>query len=309
MSEITNPHDRFFKEVLSRPETAADFLANYLPPDVAAALDLSALELIKDSFTDEELRQHFSDLLYSTRLKGGQPALVYLLFEHKSEPEKEVSLQLLRYKTRIWERLPRDETGLLPPVIPLVLYHGQKKWNAPAQFARLVAASENETIRRFVPQFEYHLVDLSEYDLETFKGEIILRVFLALLKYIFHEGLGERLPEIIAPLTRMMRQDALEYLRTILMYLSIAKRQISKEDLHMAIEQTFPESTGEVIAQFALDWIAEGEQKGEQKSAARISLRLLERRFGAISDDLREMISSLSTEQLERLSEDLLDFT
>ena len=81
----------------------------------------------------------------------------------------------------------------------------------------------------------------------------------------------------------------------------------------MAIEQTFPESSGEVIAQFALDWIAEGERKGEQKgehkSAARISLRLLERRFGAISDDLREMISSLSTEQLERLSEDLLDFT
>ena len=40
MAEITNPHDRFFKEVLAQPETAADLLANYLPPETVALLDL-----------------------------------------------------------------------------------------------------------------------------------------------------------------------------------------------------------------------------------------------------------------------------
>jgi predicted transposase YdaD len=39
MSKFTTPHDEFFKYVLSQPETAADFLANYLPPEVAAKLD------------------------------------------------------------------------------------------------------------------------------------------------------------------------------------------------------------------------------------------------------------------------------
>ena len=39
MPEITNPHDRFFKEVFARKEVAADFLRNYLPADVLACVD------------------------------------------------------------------------------------------------------------------------------------------------------------------------------------------------------------------------------------------------------------------------------
>ncbi|RMD98278.1 MAG: hypothetical protein D6814_07860, partial [Calditrichaeota bacterium] len=36
MQEITNPHDRFFKESFSRRETARDFLQNYLPAEIVA---------------------------------------------------------------------------------------------------------------------------------------------------------------------------------------------------------------------------------------------------------------------------------
>ncbi len=63
MSEIANPHDSFFKDLLARPEVATDFLANYLPPEVAAELDVTAPELAKDSFVDAELQPHLSDLL------------------------------------------------------------------------------------------------------------------------------------------------------------------------------------------------------------------------------------------------------
>ena len=34
MTDITHPHDKFFKEVFSRQEVAADFLRNYLPEEV-----------------------------------------------------------------------------------------------------------------------------------------------------------------------------------------------------------------------------------------------------------------------------------
>lgn len=98
MAEIINPHDSFFKEVLSRPEVATEFLSNYLPPEVVAVLDLSAPELVKDSFVDAELRRHYSDLLYRVRLRDGGDAFVYILFEHKSGPDKWVAFQLLRYE-------------------------------------------------------------------------------------------------------------------------------------------------------------------------------------------------------------------
>ncbi|MGB4201313.1 MAG: Rpn family recombination-promoting nuclease/putative transposase, partial [Thermotogota bacterium] len=35
MVKITNPHDKFFKEVMSHIEIARDFLMQYLPPEKA----------------------------------------------------------------------------------------------------------------------------------------------------------------------------------------------------------------------------------------------------------------------------------
>ena len=86
MSEITNPHDSFFRETFSRKEIAVDFLGNYLPEKIRQQMDLSSLVLCKDSFIDKELRQHFSDILYSVEHTGGKLHL-YLLFEHKSSTD------------------------------------------------------------------------------------------------------------------------------------------------------------------------------------------------------------------------------
>jgi predicted transposase YdaD len=58
MTNLANPHDAFFKQFLSRPEVAEDFLRQHLPDDIVPLLDLSALALQKDTFVDEELRSH-----------------------------------------------------------------------------------------------------------------------------------------------------------------------------------------------------------------------------------------------------------
>jgi len=96
MPELTNPHDKFFKETLSHQDAANDFLRYYLPAEVAVQLDLTATELVNDSFVDTELQTHYSDLLYRVRLQGGRDAYVYTLFEHKSLPDELVAFKLLR---------------------------------------------------------------------------------------------------------------------------------------------------------------------------------------------------------------------
>jgi hypothetical protein len=48
MTEITNPHDRLFKEIWSRRESAQDFFRNYLPEEVLDAIDLNTLLICKD---------------------------------------------------------------------------------------------------------------------------------------------------------------------------------------------------------------------------------------------------------------------
>lgn len=84
MQAAANPHDRFFKQVLSNPQVARDFVQNYLPASMVAHLDLDTLTISTESFVDGVLQAHHTDLLFTVKQQNGEDSLVHLLFEHKS---------------------------------------------------------------------------------------------------------------------------------------------------------------------------------------------------------------------------------
>jgi predicted transposase/invertase (TIGR01784 family) len=309
MSDLTNPHDRFFKELLSRPDVAVDFLTNYLPSEIAALLDVSEPELEKDSFIDEELRQHFSDLLYRVKLKRSGVALIYILFEHKSGPDEWVAFQLLRYEVRIWEAERRNGAEKLPPIFPLVFYHGREEWNVADRLSALLAGEDMAEFRKYLPEFEYHLCDISMYGEAELKGAALLRVGLSLLRHIFSEDLPERLTEIFKLLLQAEEQSAIEYLGTVLRYLSSAAHPPNATDLKEALSTVFPEKEGGLMQSFAETWLEEGREEGRQQGAAALALRQAQHRFGILEADTSDRIRALPLEKLEQLGEALLDFT
>lgn len=308
MSEIINPHDSFshdsfFKTLLARPEVVTDFLTHYLPPEVAAQLDLTAPELLKDSFVDPELQPHLSDLLYRVTGHSGVAAYIGILFEHKSAPDDWVGYQFYRYKARIWEPMVQQKMPKLPPIFPLVVYHGRRRWRVPRNFSGLIEWQGVESLRSYVPEFAYHLVDLSHLSETDIKGAAFLRVGLLLLKYIFSRDLVPRLPEILA-LLPLPEQSAVEYLRTVLYYLSKGTRKVTERQFATALTEAFS-TEGEKTMKSMIDvWIEQGEQKG----TAATTLRLLQRRFGLIDDVTQAHIRALPLVQLEQLAEALLDF-
>ncbi|MDI6795196.1 MAG: Rpn family recombination-promoting nuclease/putative transposase, partial [bacterium] len=186
MKEISQPHDKFFKEVFSRPGVGKDFLLNYLPSEITELLNLESLELTRDSFLDKRLRAHFSDIIYKAQLKDGTEVYVYALLEHKSYPAYLVAFQLLRSMVRIWERVLRkkeeDKKGkkgkkdlpfYLPPIIPIVIYHGKPKWNVALNFRALF--SPHLKLESYIPNFSYVPYDISHYDDDEIKGRVILK--------------------------------------------------------------------------------------------------------------------------------------
>ena len=312
MSEIKSPHDSFCKEIMSRLEVAADFLTNYLPPDIVALLDLSGLDLIKDSFVDEELRKHFSDLLYCAPMQEGGEAFIYILFEHKSRPDRWVAFQLLRYEIKIWEPMARSREGKLPPIFPIVFYHGQERWNAPRDFVGLIADAPDEggthSLIKHQPWLEYYLCDFSTPAAEEVRGGALLCAYLLLMKYIHSDDLGARLPGIFGRLSRLSPEAVMGFLSVALRYLSIASHKLNVEDVRMAIQEVFPEKEFPVIAPFALTWIEEGRQEGRQEEAAAFALRQLKKKFGELGAETEAQIKALSLETLEELGEALIEF-
>jgi len=273
MSQITNPHDAFFKQFLSKPEIAADLLTQHLPSELLALLDLPTLAEQKESFVDEALRSHFGDLLYQVQTKGGKPLYLYLLFEHKSYPDDDVAFQVLRYKVRIWEK-EIGKAKRLTPIIALVVYHGEVKWTVPKNFAGLFVWEKDEqaieaVLRHYLPEFAYHLVDLSALSDAEIQGGVWLRVFELLLKHIFDPTLGQQLYAILALTVELAQQQSgMEMLVTMLRYVARAGPGASKNEIHQTVMQLFAKEGGVLMKTAAQEWMEEAEAIGLQKGEA-----------------------------------------
>ena len=82
---------------------------------------------------------------------------------------------MLLLMVRIWlKERKQGNKALLPPVLPLVVYHGEKEWKASPRFQDLVGLPD--VMGRYVPGFEYLIWDLSRYTAEEVKGGVLLRV-------------------------------------------------------------------------------------------------------------------------------------
>ena len=310
-----NAHDKFFKSVFGRPAVAADFLRRYLPTSIVRLLDLTRIELEKDSFIDAKLRQHFSDLLYRVGLASGGEAYLYFLLEHKSEPDKWVGLQLLRYLAQAWEQMRRGGAERLPLIIPVVFYHGAARWEVDEQFRALLDTNaETEELLAYVPGFKHHLCDLSQYADEELEGAGDLAASLRLLKHIFDDDLSLHLSGFFRlVIERMPPPEAKERLETMVEYVIQSDRAGVDE---VADALTEAENEGGIMETPIDRWRQEGKligrregrEEGKHEEAVAMTLRQLRWRVGRLDRATQDQVRDLSLAQLRRLGKALLDF-
>ncbi|ATM74910.1 ISNCY family transposase [Serratia fonticola] len=117
-------HDAVFKQFLTHPDTARDFLELHLPPALLQFCDLNTLKLESGSFIESGLRAYYSDVLYSLHTEQGD-GYVYVLLEHQSSPDKHMAFRLVRYAIAAMHRHLEAGHDQLPLVIPMLFYHGQ----------------------------------------------------------------------------------------------------------------------------------------------------------------------------------------
>jgi predicted transposase/invertase (TIGR01784 family) len=316
---VHNPHDHFFRDSFSRPEIVRNYLEEYLPADLLLLLDLDHLTLQEGSFIDEELREHQSDLLYRARIRqDGRPVYLYFLFEHKSFPDSLVAVQLLRYLLRFWEEQVKHKKRLAA-ILPLVVYHGEKVWRVPTDFFSLLEAPEG--LRPYLLDFHYQLNDFSYLSDEEIRGEIWLRVCLSILRAVYDPGLRHELRPLVELIFQLSQKETgVEYMRTILYYLTRATERVSREALEQVLlEQGAQGARGEqLMATIAQEYIQQGRQEGRQEGLQegleqgleqgleRSIIRILQRRFGELPPALSDRLAELPAAVLEALIDDAL---
>ena len=299
MNPIKSPHDKFFHAVFSDEEHARDLLRNALPGKILRRIELSPLQISRESYVDEDLAAHQSDLLIRTRYRDS-PVFVYFLVEHKSQPSRWTILQLLRYMVRIWDKELAQNKKLrkLPPIIPMVFYHGTRRWKQPLVFSSCIELED--AFRAYIPDFEVILFDLQQTEADDLQGAVLFRTAMKIAKYApahLRPHLGDILRTMSA---RPMDERTRSFLKMFLRYILQVGRDTPRSIVVEEIEKVDDEVTREVYMTAAEELRAEGIEIGRQEGniEGRIVgkqdtlVRLIERKFGALESEAKQRISA-----------------
>lgn len=269
---IVNAHDKFFKTTFSDIELATDFLKCYLPTEVLKVVDLSSLEPQKDSHVDKKLKEQFSDLLFKVDINKRE-GYIYFLFEHKSYNDKMAVIQLLRYMVEIWEeKIVKEKKKELPIILPLLVYHDKGNWTANTKLSDWIEgyAELPKELKKYVPDYEYILHDLSNYTKEEVMVNARTRVVIETLnraRYATEEEKVELGKEAFKLLVKMKGSESTVYIVSacIKYLLSIGDSTIRKTLEKIA--DSIHEDGGELIMTVAEELRQEGELKRARETA------------------------------------------
>jgi len=327
MSIPGKPHDGLFRALLDDPRRAAALIRDHLPAELAARLGDGPPRLVDGSYIDRELRGSQSDRLFQVALRDGRPAFLFVLLEHKSTPDPGTPLQILGYMTRIWQRhAGRDAERLrgLPPIIPLVFYHGSQPWTVPTTL--LDCIDMDPGMRPWVEGFRYILRDLGPIDYAKLSADSAVRAALGALKHAFSQDLDPALlARLIADLPdgESLEIQVLRYIimvhnpSTDIMDAALAQAKPERKDTLMptvveywtqkAREEAAAAAWAEGVAQGKAEGVAQGKAEGVAKGKAELLLRQIRRRFGAVGPAEEARVRCADEATLDRWSDEILD--
>jgi predicted transposase/invertase (TIGR01784 family) len=298
--DINNPHDIFFKETFSDKENTIDFLKQTLPHKLSDKIDYDTLRSDTNTYVDEELREYFSDMVYDCVYNSHVPVKIVLLFEHKSYIPDYPHLQILRYLLNIYQTSLKQDKKL-KPVIPIIFYHGTEKWESYRFYMSF--ESIDETLKLFIPDFNYLLMDLSDYsDKQIINGvfnNVATKIASLLMKNIYDEKkLLKNLVDFLNIGALYFREEkGLRFLEAVIRYLMSNLDIQATNVIKKSIEAISFEGAKTVMT-IAESLIEKGIEKGERQKAIDTAKRMLAQGFDVT---LISKITDLTEEEIRKL--------
>jgi len=252
-------HDAVFKQFLTHPETARDFLDIHLPPALRKLCDLNTLQLASGSFIEDDLRPYYSDVLYSLKAGKGD-GYVYCLIEHQSTPDKHMAFRLMRYAIAAMQRHLDAGHKTLPLVIPVLFYQG-KVSPYPYSMSWLDEFETPEYARTLYGE-NFPLVDITIIPDDEIMQHRRMAILELLQKHIRQRDLTELLDQLTTLL--LGGNTTQEQLISVINYMLQAGESRDPASLINTLASRVPQHE-EALMTIAEQLRLEGEQRGIQK--------------------------------------------
>jgi predicted transposase/invertase (TIGR01784 family) len=312
-------HDNSYKLLFSHPEMVKDLLTGFVKEAWVEQLDFSTLEKVSGSYVSDELRDREDDIIWRVRWRD-EWLYVYLLLEFQSTIDTYMAVRVMSYLGLLYQDLIRQNAftpnGKLPPVLPVVLYNGEKPWSAAQNVAELVEKVPGG-LEHYCPNLSYLLLD---------EGAIVkrpdwsdnMRNLVAALFRLEHnrseqdmlQVLGKLVEWLQDPEQRGLRRAFVVWIRRVLVPNRAPDMEMPEfnelQDLH-EVHDMLAERMKKWPEQWEQRGILKGIQRGREEgrmegrmqAMRETAITLLELKFGALPDWATQMINQADAARLD----------
>ena len=163
MAPEARMHDAAYKWLFSRPRMVRDLLDGFVAPGWSDELDFDTLRPLSASYVSQDLEQRHGDLVWRMGFRDRQRCDLVLLLEFQSTVERAMALRMDAYGALLRQRLAAEgelrEHGVLPWVLPVVIYNGTRRWTAPLATEDL-SATGIEGLAPYESSARYDVLDV-----------------------------------------------------------------------------------------------------------------------------------------------------
>jgi hypothetical protein len=294
----------------------AQLLREFVDEAWLADFDLDGMERLNAKHYAGTGESRHGDMIWRISRNDGQDSYLVLLLEFQSTSEQRMALRMLAYAALLWQRLAQEHrlppNGMMPPLLPLVLYNGDSRWNAKTCLRKLIALPEDSPIWRWQPDICYYLMDAGAFS----DAELKARDGLPALLFRLEAAGDEReLAGIVKDMRKWVdRHPESATIRSVLnemLNALVASRTTTEASPTDFFKEDDMLETR--VEQWKHEWLREGReegrQEGRQEGEVTLLLRVLEHRFGPLPNWAAERVLAAESPQLEQWAVRALDAT
>ncbi|MBK7002673.1 MAG: Rpn family recombination-promoting nuclease/putative transposase [Rhodoferax sp.] len=303
-------HDNGYKNLFSHPQMVRDLLVGFVHEPWVAELDWNTLEKVSGSYVTDDLRDREDDIVWRVRFNE-RWLYVYLLLEFQSSVDEFMAVRLLTYLGLLYQDIIKQKTftpsGRLPPVLPLVLYNGVRRWNAAQEISALIEVPPGR-LQDYTPHLKYLLLDEGAIDESV---PLALQNLTAALFRLEKTRTSDTMLAVVRALLEWLsepEQKELDrafsvWIRRVLLPARLPGVELPEIGDLLGVKTMLTED----VIDWTKQWWQEGRQEGRQVEASRLLERQLTKRFGPLPPVVRTRLAQATVEQLEDWAERILD--
>ena len=294
-----NEHDKVFRDVLSIKEEALSLICKAMKKEVKEEIELYNSRFITSKYKDKE-----SDIVYKIKDRN-----IFFIIEHQSTIDYSMPYRMMQYSIEIMrllvdEKENKKKNYKYPQIIPIVIYTGERTWDAKLSMKELV-----EKLEWYEEKDEISLVDINEYTKEELLKENNILSKVMLLEKSKNKIEFMKNVEVVLETTESKNIEKLKDIIVYKSYDALESEELekilnvikNKEEVNiMTLGERIRKNEREERIRVMNEGIKEGIKEGINKTIRKMLALKVDEKF------IKE-VTGVNDKELEKLKKELLE--